>query len=72
MENTMNNTDLNTVEFLDGILSRKNFKSAEERKAAIETWLTDVLKNEFFTVGQKSKAMEYAEALKERANKKEI
>ena len=35
MENTMNNTDLNTVEFLDGILSRKNFKSAEERKAAI-------------------------------------
>lgn len=44
MENTMNNTDLNTVEFLDGILSRKNFKSAEERKAAIETWLTDVLK----------------------------
>lgn len=72
MGNTMNNTDLNTVEFLDGILSRKNFKSAEERKAAIETWLTDVLKNEFFTVGQKIKAMEYAEALKERANKKEI
>ena len=69
MKNTMDNKDLNTVEFLDGILSRKNFKSAEERKAAIETWLTDVLQNEFFTVGQKIKAMEYAEMLKERANK---
>ena len=51
MKNTMDSKDLNTVEFLDGILSRKNFKSAEERKAAIETWLTDVLQNEFFTVG---------------------
>ena len=68
MKNTMDSKDLNTVEFLDGILSRKNFKSAE-RKAAIETWLTDVLQNEFFTVGQKIKAMEYAEMLKERANK---
>ena len=67
MKNTMDSKDLNTVEFLDGILSRKNFKSAEERKAAIETWL--VLQNEFFTVGQKIKAMEYAEMLKERANK---
>lgn len=55
MKNTMDSKDLNTVEFLDGILSRKNFKSAEERKAAIETWLTDVLQNEFFTVGQKLK-----------------
>lgn len=69
MKNTMDSKDLNTVEFLDGILSRKNFKSAEERKAAIETWLTDVLQNEFFTVGQKIKEMEYAEMLKERANK---
>ena len=28
MKNTMDSKDLNTVEFLDGILSRKNFKSS--------------------------------------------
>ncbi len=44
MENTMNNTDLNTVEFLDGILSRKNFKSAEERSAALKHGLRTFLK----------------------------
>lgn len=36
MKNTMDSKDLNTVEFLDGILSRKNFKSAEEEKQPLK------------------------------------